>query len=447
MDTLSLHSQNRVKKNVEEIRALFPECVTETRDGKGTVRLAVDFDMLRQELSEDVVDGPRERYHLNWPGKREAYAAANSPITRTLRPVRSESVSFDTTRNLFIEGDNLKVLKLLQETYLGRIKLIYIDPPYNTGKDFVYQDNFRVDRRAHEIAASERDEDNQRLVANPDRNGRIHSNWLTMMLPRLKLARNLLTKDGAIFTSCDENEHPRLRLVMDEVYGQNNFVADFVWVAGYKNDSKLVSVSHEYIVCYARNRDYLRERKIRWTQRKKGLKDVYARHARLKRVHGDSYANIESDFAKWYRSLPDKDPAKRLGRFSKIDARGVYTKSDISWPGGGGPKYPVLHPVTRKPVKVPSRGWMTANQAKMRQWIDEGRVTLTDPRETLIVVTADHSHTMTIAGYPHRGNDILGLVRGNSPHGRSRARLHARPSREALHGAWLRERSGIHRKE
>ena len=212
------------------------------------------------------------------------------------------------------------------------------------------------------------------MVANPEQNGRIHSNWLTMMLPRLKLAKSLLTMDGAILVSYDEGEHPRLRLIMDELYGQNNFVADFVWVAGYKNDSKLVSVSHEYIVCYARDRDYLRERKIQWRQRKKGLDSVYEKHKQLKKKHGADCLSIRDDMRAWYRSLSDTDPAKKLSRFREVDGAGVYSKADISWPGGGGPKYDILHPVTNKPVKTPSRGWMTNNRENMQQWMDEGRV-------------------------------------------------------------------------
>ena len=336
--------------------------MTETRDETtGNPCLRVDFDQLRQELYGHIVEGPQERYRIDWPGKRESLVLANTPTTKTLRPVPDESLHFDTTKNLFIEGDNLDALKLLLKAYLGQIKLIYIDPPYNTGKDFIYQDRFATDQTDQEISAGERTEYGDRLVANPEGNGRFHSNWLTMMAPRLRLAKKLLTLDGAIFVSCDEGEQPRLRMVMDEIFGQSNFVADMVWAAGRKNDSRLVSVSHEYIVCYVRNSEYLREKKIIWRQRKKGLDDIYAQYNRLKRQHGNDCNAMTQGLKKWYSGLADHDPAKKHKHYSHIDARGIYFPSDLSWPGGGGPKYEVLHPRTQKPVKVPSRGWMTSD--------------------------------------------------------------------------------------
>lgn len=199
MEKLKMHSPDLTDENIAKIRELFPGCVTEAEDENGELRYTVDFDQLRQELSDHIVEGPQERYHLNWPGKREALLAANAPIARTLRPAREESINFDTTRNIFIEGDNLEALKLLQETYLGKVKLIYFDPPYNTGRDFIYSDRFRGSQLDHEIATGERTEQGDRLVANPEGNGRFHSIWLTMIYPRLKLAKNLLRADGAVF--------------------------------------------------------------------------------------------------------------------------------------------------------------------------------------------------------------------------------------------------------
>ena len=218
-DKLDLKSPDLVNENFEKLAALFPNCVTESAEGK-----AIDFDLLRQELSHAVVEGNKERYRLEWPGKREAIVTANLPTTKTLRPVREDSVDFDNTENLYIEGDNLEVLKLLQESYLGKIKMIYIDPPYNTGKDFVYKDNFSKDAREELIASGQKDEYNQRLVANPETVGRYHSDWLSMMYPRLKLARNLLSKDGVIFISIDDNEVDNLRKVCDEIFGEDNFI-------------------------------------------------------------------------------------------------------------------------------------------------------------------------------------------------------------------------------
>ncbi len=196
MEKLKMHSPNLTQDNIARIRDLFPGCVTEAKGEDGTVKLAVDFDQLRQELAESIVEGPQERYHLNWPGKREALLAANAPIAKTLRPVREESVDFDTTKNLFIEGDNLDALKLLQETYLGKVKLIYIDPPYNTGNDFIYEDDFAEDADEYLRRSNQVDEDGNRLVANTVSNGRFHSDWLSMIYSRLRLARGLLKEDG-----------------------------------------------------------------------------------------------------------------------------------------------------------------------------------------------------------------------------------------------------------
>lgn len=375
MKKLKMHTPDITAENIDKVAAIFPNCLVETKNEKtGEVKQTIDFDQLRQELSDRIVDGPQERYRLDWPGKREALLAANAPIAKTLRPCREESVDFDTTKNLFIEGDNLDALKLLQETYLGKVKMIYIDPPYNTGNDFIYKDSFASDEIAHQVASGERSEEGARLVANPEGNGRFHSNWLTMIASRIRLAKNILKQDGAIFVSCDEGEHPRLRLVMDEIFGQSNFVADMVWAAGRKNDSRLVSVSHEYIVCYARDVEYLRGKQITWRQRKKGLDEIYAQYERLKRQHGQDFKAMTEGLKGWYRSLADGHRSKDHKHYCNIDKRGVYFAADISWPGGGGPKYEVLHPVTRKPVKVPSRGWMTSDPKRMQEWINDDRV-------------------------------------------------------------------------
>jgi len=250
-DKLDLQSTNITSLNIEKIAALFPNCVTETAEGK-----KIDFDLLKQELSTEIVEGNKERYRLEWPGKREAIVTANLPTTKTLRPVREDSVDFDTTENLYIEGDNLEVLKLLQESYLGKIKMIYIDPPYNTGKDFVYKDNFAKAGEEELIESGQKDEYNQRLVANPETSGRYHSDWLSMMYPRLKLARNLLTEDGVIFISIDDNEVHNLRKICDEVFGEGNFIGNVIWHKKYSvaNDSKYFSTSHDHIIVYAKSK-------------------------------------------------------------------------------------------------------------------------------------------------------------------------------------------------
>ena len=252
VEKLDLSSPDLVQGNVEKIQALFPNVVTEGPDG-----LSIDFDALRQELSDTIVEGPQERYRLDWPGKRAAMLAANTPISKTLRPVREESVDFDTTQNLFIEGDNLDALKLLQDSYLGKVKMIYIDPPYNTGKDFIYKDNFTQDKGEYLEDSGQVDEDGGRLVANLESNGRYHSDWLSMMYPRLKLARNLLRDDGVIFISIDDNELASLRKICDQIFGVENFIANVAWkhTQQSKNDETYFSRNKNEIVVYRKSAD------------------------------------------------------------------------------------------------------------------------------------------------------------------------------------------------
>lgn len=250
MEKLDMQSPNWVNENIKFIAERFPNCVTETAEG-----FKVDFDLLKQELSADVVEGNKERYRLEWPGKKEAIVTANLPTTKTLRPVREDSVDFDNTENLYIEGDNLEVLKLLQESYLGKIKMIYIDPPYNTGNDFVYKDNFKRDSDEELIESGQKDEYNQRLVANPNASGRYHSDWISMMYPRLKLARNLLSENGIVLISIDDNEIDNLKKICLEVFGENNFVSQIVWKSKYGAGAKtngFIDV-HEYILCFSKH--------------------------------------------------------------------------------------------------------------------------------------------------------------------------------------------------
>lgn len=256
MDKLKMHSPDLTQDNIARIRDLFPGCVTEAMADDGSVRLAVDFDQLRQELSGSVVEGPQERYHLNWPGKREALLTANTPIAKTLRPVREESVDFDSTKNLFIEGDNLDALKLLQETYLGKVKMIYIDPPYNTGGDFIYKDNFSTTAAEHDLTSGERDSTGERLVTNSSANGRFHSDWLSMMYPRIKLSRALLEESGVFLVSINDAEQANLKKLCDEVFGEDALIAQFVWnnEGNVDQQSKIKGV-HEYILAYCRDID------------------------------------------------------------------------------------------------------------------------------------------------------------------------------------------------
>ena len=255
MEKLKMHSPDLTQENIAKLAELFPNCVTESKAEDGTLKRAIDFDQLRQELSTAIVDGPQERYQLNWPGKREALLTANAPIAKTLRPCREESVDFDTTQNLFIEGDNLDALKLLQETYLNKVKMIYIDPPYNTGNDFIYDDDFSENTESYFQRSNQKDEAGQHLVANTESNGRFHSDWLSMMYSRLKLARNLLRDDGVVFVSIGDNEVHNLRMLMSEVFGESNLLPPIVRRAkvGGGSDNKHIAREIDYVLGAARN--------------------------------------------------------------------------------------------------------------------------------------------------------------------------------------------------
>ncbi len=255
MEKLKMHTPDLTQGNIARIRELYPNCVTEARDESGKLKLAVDFDQLKQELSDSIVEGLQERYSLNWPGKREALLTANAPIAKTLRPCREESVDFDTTKNLFIEGDNLEALKLLQETYLGKVKMIYIDPPYNTGNNFIYEDDFIEDTEEFLKRSYQIDSEGYRLVANTESNGRFHSDWLTMIYPRIKLARNLLRDDGVIFISIGDDEQASLKKMCDEVFGIENFLGCACRVSKKANNQgDFWSPNFDYVLTYSKDR-------------------------------------------------------------------------------------------------------------------------------------------------------------------------------------------------
>ena len=319
MQKLKMHSPNLTQENIARIRELFPGCVTEAQGSNGKLTLAVDFDQLRQELSENIVEGPQERYRLDWPGKREAMLAANAPIAKTLRPSREESVEFDSTKNLFIEGDNLDALKLLQENYLGKVKMIYIDPPYNTGNDFIYNDDFAETSEDFLQRSNQKDEAGNRLVANTESNGRFHSDWLTMMYSRLKLARNLLRDDGVIFISIGDDEFDNIKKICDEIFGSKNFLATFIWKRRQNVDSRSkngASADHEYGIIYSR----LEHGKIRG-----GEKDM------------NKYSN------------PDNDPR---GDWMSADMTGLATKDQRP-----NLHYDLIDPATCINYGCPVTGW------------------------------------------------------------------------------------------
>lgn len=341
----------------ERLKAVFPQCFVE---GK------LDIDKLLN-LCGEYIDNDFEKYKFEWHGKGEALKLAQRRSMGTLRPCPEESVDWDTTENLYIEGDNLEVLKLLQTAYYRRVKMIYIDPPYNTGNDFVYEDDFKDPlNRYKEVTA-------QTTKSNPETMGRFHTNWLNMIYPRLRLAANLLTDDGVIFISIDDNEVHNLRKVCDEVFGEENFVAQLIWAAGRKNDSKYISVSHEYILCYVKNMSTIKEQNVIWREKKGGLEDIYKQEAFLRKTHGSDYALMTKELKEWYKALPNGHAAKDHKHYCKVDAKGIYFPDNISWPGGGGPTYELINPENGAVATVPSRGWLTKKET-MLEWIAQGRV-------------------------------------------------------------------------
>ena len=255
MDKLKMHTPNKADENFKKLAALFPNAVTETIDENSEVVRAIDKDVLMQEISCTVVEGNEERYQFTWPDKKKSVLLANAPINKTLRPCREESVDFDTTENLYIEGDNLEVLKLLQETYLGKIKMIYIDPPYNTGHDFVYEDDFAQDTEEYLANSGQFDEEGNRMVQNTESNGRFHTDWLNMIYPRIRIAKDLLTDDGVIFISIDNNEIEQIVKLGSEIFGESNYIGTISNTNNPKgrSDDKYIATAHEYIVVFAKD--------------------------------------------------------------------------------------------------------------------------------------------------------------------------------------------------
>ncbi len=347
-----------------DLKAIFPMAIT---DGQ------VDLEKLRALLGEGAATSP-ERYGLSWAGKSDALKTLRQQTTATLLPVPSESEKWDTTGNAIIEGDNLEVLKVLQHAYHGKVKLIYIDPPYNTGGDFIYPDDYAEGLNSYLQYTRQTNEEGVKLTTNVNTSGRYHSRWLTMMYPRLFLARNLLQEDGVILVSIDDHEVSNLRLLMDEVFGEENFVACLIWEKGRKNDAKLFSVGHEYMLVYARSQSELRSRKTVWREEKPGAREIWAKYLELREKLGSDNSAIERDIGAWYAALPKSHPAKKWSRYKRIDDNGPWRDRDISWPGGGGPRYDVIHPVTGKPCAVPERGWIYGKREEMERQVRLGLV-------------------------------------------------------------------------
>lgn len=355
-------SKNITNKNVELIQGLFPSVVTE-QDGKKVI----DFEKLKMEFSEDIADDTKEKYQLTWPGKRKAIIEANKRTDKTLVPLVEKSVDFENTKNIYIEGDNLEVLKILQESYSNKIKCIYIDPPYNTGKDFIYKDNFKSSTEEELLESGQIDEEGNRFTANLESNGRYHSDWLSMMYPRLKLARNLLKEDGVIFISIDDNEYDNLKKICDEIFGENNFVSCFIWQKTYspKNNNKYVSADHEYVLCYAKNLQSI---------------DKFLRLPRTEKAN----------------AFYNKDDGDGKGPYGLDNLTiGGQKGYDIKWNG-----------LTFR--EAPTRGW-AFSESKMYELIKEGRIYLPEdeskrPRYKRYLSEVDGIISKTILSYDEVGH-------------------------------------------
>ena len=338
MEKLNMQTTNVVDENIKKIGELFPNCLTETLDENGRPQMAIDFDQLRQELSKNIVEGPEERYQFTWPDKRNAIRLANAPTTDTLRPCREESVDFDNTQNLYIEGDNLEVLKLLRQNYLGKVKMIYIDPPYNTGNDFVYNDDFAQAAGEYVHNSGQEDEEGNRLVANTESNGRFHTDWLNMIYPRLKVAKDLLSDDGVIFISIDDNEMRNLKLLCDEIFGEQNFLSCFIWEKRTSRENrKVFSVNHDYILAFARHR---------------------------------------ISFEVYRGSLPYTEEIKKRYNNPDNDPRGVWQSVALTVQGGHGTKnqfYKIITPSGRV-VDTPSGLCWRYTEKRLKELIDDGRI-------------------------------------------------------------------------
>lgn len=369
MDKLKFETPDMVSGNIDKIAVLFPSAITEMRGEDGEIKRGVNFEVLKQLLSRDVVDGD-ECYEFTWVGKKAAMAEAARPITKTLRPVKEDSRDWDTTENLYIEGDNLEVLKLLQESYLGKVKMIYIDPPYNTGSDFIYADDFMRSQEEENEQMGMYDEDENRLFKNTDTNGRFHSDWCSMIYSRLMLARNLLSEDGVIFVSIDDGEQENLKRILNESFWESNFIATIVRnTNSSKNQSLFVSVSHEYCLIYAKNIETLKTKhaESKWSVPKNNINEYIAKVKQLQK-EGLTLDEITEEL----KTLTKYPRFVDFTNYWYFDERGLYSKGDL---GGvpNGNKQPLWNPITQSYDPVPPGGFRF-NPEKLEQLSKEGRI-------------------------------------------------------------------------
>lgn len=377
-EILPMRTPSLADENFAALVKLFPNAVTETIDENGMVVRAIDADALAQEINTHVVSGREERYQFTWPDKKKSVILANAPIAASLRPCREESVDFDKTENLYIEGDNLDVLKLLRETYLNRVKMIYIDPPYNTGKDFIYEDDFTDETGEFLRRDGQYDENGNRMVKNLDSNGRFHTDWLNMIYPRLRVARDLLTDDGVILINMDENEITNLQKLCNKVFGESNGLGTIIWdKRNPKGDAKGISYQHEYIVLYAKNKNTLTE-KCKVQRPKKNADLILKKAAQLYSKINSTYTheNANKDLSNWIKQQNDFSGGEKA--YCMIDEQGdVYRPVSMAWPNKKKAPddyfIPLIHPLTGKPCPVPERGWRNPS-ATMREMQKNGQI-------------------------------------------------------------------------
>lgn len=415
MDKMKFETPDMTAENIEKIAELFPNCVTEMRDENGKIKHGINFEMLKQMLSPDVVDGD-ECYGFTWVGKKASIAEANRPIRKTLRPCPEESKDWDTTENLYIEGDNLEVLKLLQESYLGKVKMIYIDPPYNTGNDFIYADDFMRSQEEENEQMGMYDEEDNRLFKNTNTNGRFHSDWCSMIYPRLMLARNLLADDGVILINMDENEITNLQNLCAEVFGLSNDLGTIVWdKRNPKGDAKGISYQHEFILVYAKNKIILTER-CKIQRPKKNATAILKKAAQLFAKVSECYTLEEAnvDFTTWMRTQNDFSGGEKA--YNQIDENGrVFQAVSMGWPNKKKAPddyfVPLIHPVTHKPCPVPERGWRnpstTMKELEKKGLIVFGKDESTQPRRKYFLEENLYENIPSLLYYGGSDTDLL----------------------------------------
>ncbi|OAT77859.1 hypothetical protein A9B99_19640 [Mangrovibacter phragmitis] len=417
-ESLDIAAQRR-----DQLKQLFPGVFTETKDTGGNVVSSIDFERLKAELGtfSDIYEGRRERYGMEWPGKRDCMKVIQEPSRATLKPCSDESVDWDTTKNLFIEGDNLEVLKLLQKSYYGKVKMIYIDPPYNTGNEFIYPDNYQETLDTYLDYAGMLDDKGRKFANNTASEGRYHTKWLNMMFPRLFTAKNLLRDDGIIVISIDDNEVTNLRNLCNDVFGEENFAATLVWDRNRKNDAKYFSVGHEYMLVYFKNAGYLQEQGKIFRAPKEGVDELRELFEEWRVKNNENWDSVREELLNYYSTISDDDPRKPIKRFRKVDENGPYRDDgNINWPGGNGPKYEILHPKTKRPCKLPTSGWRYPNSLRFWEEFERGRIVF-GPDETTVPrirtnLFENQDQVMTSVHYSYAQtatNEFVELFNGN----------------------------------